>query len=51
MTTLETSERKSGSWLDRTLNIGVRLDLETILIAVLILAAISPKAGVSNTRL
>jgi len=50
MTTLETSERKSGSWLDRTLNIGVRLDLETILIAVLILAAIVTRFYDLETR-
>ncbi len=50
MTTLEASEQKRESWLDRTLNLGVRIDVETIVICLLLLAAIVTRFYDLETR-
>jgi uncharacterized protein (TIGR03663 family) len=50
MTTLEASEQQPKSWLDRTLNLGVRIDVETILISLMILAAIVTRFYDLETR-
>jgi predicted membrane-bound mannosyltransferase/DNA-binding beta-propeller fold protein YncE len=50
MTTQEITETKGGSWLDRTLNIGIRLDVETILIIVMMILAILTRFYDLETR-
>jgi predicted membrane-bound mannosyltransferase/sugar lactone lactonase YvrE len=50
MTTRKSSGQKPESWLDRTLNIGVRIDFETLIVCLIILAAILTRFYDLETR-
>ncbi|HEY71315.1 MAG TPA: TIGR03663 family protein [Anaerolineae bacterium] len=50
MTTMETRESKGESWLDRKLNLGIRLDVETILIVAMLILAILTRFYDLETR-